>query len=168
MVHRPYPRWWRGAHCPFYDADFLERVAVCRARSQSALARHEATRSSQHRGCTSLGFEDVVPPLSDEDEDDRDTAVGDDDVSAASPSVALDDDAPFADVVRRASSLVWVILNHDDGGRRILFSFFAFLRIDRRGRGGGRQSVLLIPRPPDAAASPTSRQRRVRAECRRG
>jgi hypothetical protein len=109
MVHRPYPRWWRGAHCPFYDADYLERVAVCRARSQSALARHEATRSSQHRGCTSLGFEDVVSPLSDEDEDDRDTAVGDDDVSAASPSVTLDDDAPFADVVRRASSLVWGI-----------------------------------------------------------
>jgi hypothetical protein len=79
MVHRPHPRWWRGAHCAFYEADILERVAVCRARSQSALARHKATRSSQHRGCTSLGFEDVVSPLSNEDEDDRDTAVGDDD-----------------------------------------------------------------------------------------
>merc|ERR1712194_493948 len=29
-------------------------------------------------------------------------------------------------------------------GRRILFSFFAFLLVDRRGRGGGRRSVLLL------------------------
>ena len=97
MVHHPHPHWWRSTHCAFCDADFLERVAVCRARSQAALARHKATRSSQAGGCTSPGFEDVIPPLSDKDKDDRDTAVGNDDVSSVSPSVALDNNAPFAE-----------------------------------------------------------------------
>ena len=87
MAHRPRPRWWRGAHCAFYDADFLERVAVCRARSQAALTRHEATRSSQAGGCISPGFQDVVPPLSD------------DDVSSASPTTTLP--SPTSFFVRR-------------------------------------------------------------------
>ena len=81
MVHRPHPRWSRGFHCPFHDADFLERGAVCRARSQSALACHKATRSSQQWGCISLAFEDVAPPLSNEDEDNRNMDVGDNSVS---------------------------------------------------------------------------------------
>ena len=105
MIHRPYPRWWRGDDCPFHDADYRQRVALCRARSQVAFARHEATRSHEAGVCTTPGFEDVVPPLS--DEDDRDTDVADDECVSSSPHVPLDDDAPFADVVCRASSQVW-------------------------------------------------------------
>ena len=98
MVHRPHPPWWRGDRMPFNDVDFRQRVALCNARSQVAYARHEATRTRQSGG--SIAFKDVVPPLS--DEDDRASAVADDACSSA-----LDDDAPFADYVRRASSRVW-------------------------------------------------------------
>ena len=68
-------------------------------RSQAALARHKATRFSQDGRCTSPGFEYVVPPLSNEDDDDRDTVVGDDKVSSVLSSVALNNDASFADVL---------------------------------------------------------------------
>ena len=35
-----------GAHCPFSDADFRERIAACRARFLLALRRAETSRSS--------------------------------------------------------------------------------------------------------------------------
>ena len=97
MVHRSNPLWWRGDHMPFNDVDFRQRVSLCNARSQVAYVCHEANRTPQSGGC---GFKDVVSPLS--DEDDHATAVGDEACSSA-----LNNNAPFADVVRRASSLVW-------------------------------------------------------------
>ena len=59
------------------------------AAAHAAVARHEATRSSQAGTTTSPGFEDVVPLQG----DDCDTSVGDNDCSSASPPIPLDDDA---------------------------------------------------------------------------